>query len=89
MKIVFDRNELLDMFRIKTTFCKEAEVDEKSIHLIDKKLPYSTTKFDFFNPGTLISEAFIQTQNTPWMKAKAEEYSLVLVVEIVWSKVPK
>ncbi len=71
---------------IKTSFCKEVGVNEKSIQLIDKKLPYSTIRFDFFNPGSMITDYFIEAQNTPWMKAKAEEYSLVLVVEIVWSK---
>lgn len=71
---------------VKTAFCKEFGVDEKSIQLIDKNFPYSTLRFDFFNPGSIITDYFIENQNTPWMKAKAEEYSLVLVVEIVWKK---
>lgn len=75
--------------QVKTTFCKEVGVDEKDIQLIDKKCSYSTVRFDFFNPGSIVTDYFIKNQNTPWMKAKAEEYSLALVVEIVWSKILK
>jgi hypothetical protein len=72
--------------QVKSAFCKEAGADGKTIQLIDKKTPYASTRMDFFTPTTVITEQFIQQQNTPWMKAKAKEYSLVLVVEIVWSK---
>ena len=71
---------------IKTAFCKEVGVDEKSVQLVDKQAPYSTARFDFFNPGTIITKQFIQQQNTPWMKAKAEEYSLVLMVNMIWKQ---
>lgn len=72
--------------RVKTEFCRLAGVEEKTIQLIDKKIPYTTSRFDFFHEGILISEKFIQQQNTPWMKAKAEEYSLVLVTYMIWKK---
>lgn len=76
-----DKSQIQD---IKTLFCKELDIPEKNIQLIDKRVPYTTERFDFFNPKTLVSKSFINQQNTPWMKSKAEEYSLVLVVEIIW-----
>ena len=71
--------------RIKESFCSEVGVDGNTISVIDRKENYTTARFNFFNQRTIISKEFIKRQNTSFMKRKAEEYSLVLLIEIVWN----
>ncbi len=80
------KEDFLQIQEIKTKLCKEVGVDEKKITLIDKEAPFSTERLDFFNPGTVILPAFIKEQNTFWMKSKAEDYRLVLKIEVMWIK---
>ena len=48
--------------------------------------PYTTTDDDAFNLGTKITQEFIDSQNTDNMKGLAEQYSIVMMIEINWNR---
>lgn len=80
------KKELKQIQTLKASFCQKLGVDEQTIQLIDTKQPYATAYFNFFNPETVISREFINLQNTPWMKTKATEYSVALVLNVIWKQ---
>lgn len=75
-----------NIHKAKVKFCAELGMDEKTIELVDRKEPYTTVRYNFFQEKTIVSRVFINGQNTDYMKQKAEEYSVVLMVEMVWTK---
>ena len=53
-------------------------------NLVFKNEPYTTSQKDCFKSGESITMEFIESQNTPNMKNRAENYSMVLVFIILW-----
>jgi hypothetical protein len=61
-------------------------MEAECVELVDRNTPYTSGPEDFFNEGMIMSRTEIDSQNTPWMKAQAEKYSIVLRVLIAQKK---
>lgn len=67
-------------------YCERIGHKEYSKNIDFRNTPYITGQDDHFNEGTLITEEFIEGQNTAFMMSVAEKYSLVVTIIIDWNK---
>lgn len=67
-------------------YCELIDKKEFEDSVVFQKESYTCGQEDFFNEGTIINKSFINNQNTPFMKRKAERYSIVITIQLVWHK---
>ena len=87
---VMNTDTLLSSDKLRVTkmvqeYCKRIGYSEFSDQIKFTDKPYTTGQEDEFIEGTIITPAFIESQNTPFMKSIANKYRLVIVIIVDWN----
>lgn len=72
--------------KVVRAYCDSIGHKEFSTKIEFKNTPYVTGQDDYFNEGTVVTDEFIQGQNTPFMMNIAQQYALVVSVIIDWKR---
>lgn len=76
-----DRAYVLQMVE---RYCQLQEIPFSAEEVTFLSECYTAGQSDQFNQGTIMTEAFIASQNTPFMQKRAEKYRIVVVPFLRW-----